>query len=94
MEDLVPLKIANLVENVISYEVDKRAVMHIEQSALYHLNYRIQVTEVFMALLISRFSVWKFSLFSGSFLYAFADLLGIICTPTRCVLGFAFLCPF
>uniref|UniRef100_A0A9J2PCF5 Cyclin N-terminal domain-containing protein n=1 Tax=Ascaris lumbricoides TaxID=6252 RepID=A0A9J2PCF5_ASCLU len=43
VEDLVPLKIANLVENVISYEVDKRAVMHIEQSALYHLNYRIQM---------------------------------------------------
>uniref|UniRef100_A0A915A7P8 Cyclin N-terminal domain-containing protein n=1 Tax=Parascaris univalens TaxID=6257 RepID=A0A915A7P8_PARUN len=43
VEDSVPLKIANLVENVISHKVDKRAVMHIEQSALYHLNYCVQM---------------------------------------------------
>ncbi|VDM50707.1 unnamed protein product [Toxocara canis] len=43
VEDVAPLKVVILVENIISYKIKKRAVMQIEQSALYHLNYRAQV---------------------------------------------------
>ncbi|KHN88874.1 Cyclin-B1-2 [Toxocara canis] len=42
VEDVAPLKVVILVENIISYKIKKRAVMQIEQSALYHLNYRAQ----------------------------------------------------